>query len=64
MAAPLSESPPIAAVLAPIVLVVTRRREALAWIAVSLGVSALGLFFAFLFLVGAALNHCNGVCLS
>jgi hypothetical protein len=53
----------LAGIVAPLALVITRRRDALIWVVVSICVSLVGLFVGALLWFAAILDHCNGVCL-
>ena len=52
----------VAAVLVPIGLVLTGEEDRWTWALVSLACSFLGIFFGFLFLLGAASAGCGGSC--
>ncbi|HWH21010.1 MAG TPA: hypothetical protein VN671_10780 [Solirubrobacterales bacterium] len=54
----------LAGIVAPIALVVTRRRDFLMWLLISICVSAVGLLIAFMLLFAAAVHQCGPGCLS
>ena len=53
-----------AGIAAPIALVVTRRRDALMWVVISICLSALGLLIAAVMLFAAGVHACGPNCLS